>query len=160
MTVGVLLCHVGLESLFMFVGSKNTTEPERRLPPMVIGGIVIPGSLVMYGWTVHYDVQWTVPIIALGILGFGVVVTFIPAFSYLVDAFGIHAASAVAASITIRCITGAVLPLAGPSLYNRLGQGWGNSVLGLIALALLPVPILLITSGKILRQSSRFQVVV
>lgn len=59
----------------------------------------------------------------LGILGFGIVVTFIPAFSYLVDAFGIRVASAVAASITLRCITGAVLPLAGPSLYSHLGQG-------------------------------------
>lgn len=57
MTIGVFLCHVGLESLIQSVKRKDTTEPECRLPPMLVGGIVIPASLVMYGWTVHCNVQ-------------------------------------------------------------------------------------------------------
>ena len=126
---------------------------------MIIGGLIIPISLFLYGWTIHSRVHWIGPVIGLVLLGFGVVVTFIPAFSYLVDAFGIHAASAVALSITLRCVTGAILPLAGPRLYDNLGQGWGNSILCFIALALLPVPLLLMKYGKSLRQNSTLQVV-
>jgi hypothetical protein len=42
-----------------------------------------------------------------------------------------------------RSLLGTFLPLAGPPLYAKLGLGWGNSVLGFIALALIPIPILL-----------------
>ncbi len=77
--------------------------------------------------------------------------TLIPASSYLVDAFGIHAASAMAGSIILRNVTGTFFPLAGPGLYGRLGYGWGNSLLGFIALAFVPVPLLLMGYGGRLR---------
>jgi hypothetical protein len=105
----------------------------------------------MYGWTVQAHVHWVAPIIATGVLGAGLCATMIPASSYLVDSFGIHAASAMAGSIVIRNIFGALLPLAGPPLYSRLNYGWGNSVLGFIALVFVPVPLLMIRYGERLR---------
>lgn len=59
---------------------------------------------------------------------------------YLVDAFTIFAASSLAANTVVRSVAGAVLPLAGLSMYDALGLGWGNSLLGFIALALAPLP--------------------
>ena len=56
-----------------------------------------------------------------------------PIFSYLVDAFGIYAAS-TRDNISLRCVTGAVLPLSGVAMNSRKGRGWGNSVLVFIAL--------------------------
>lgn len=70
---------------------------------------------------------------------------------YLVDAFTIYAASALAANTVVRSIAGAVLPLAGLSMYEALGIGWGNSLLGFIALALLPVPFWILAKGEWLR---------
>ncbi len=67
---------------------------------------------------------------------------------YLVDAFTIYAASALAANAVVRSIAGAVLPLAGLTMYKNLGIGWGNSVLGFIAAAMLPVPFLIIRYGE------------
>lgn len=72
-------------------------------------------------------------------------------FRYLVDAFTIYAASALAANTLIRSIAGAVLPLAGLQMYAALGMGWGNSLLAFIALALLPVPFFIIKKGEWLR---------
>lgn len=132
--------------------------PEHRLPPMVFGGIIIPMGLFLYGWTAQKKVQWMAPIMGLAMLGFGVAVTIIPTFGYLVDAFEIHAASAIAANISLRCVTGAVLPLAGPPLYDKLGDGWGNSVLGFIALAFLPVPLLMMRYGEKIRGSSKLRI--
>lgn len=77
--------------------------------------------------------------------------TLTPAQTYLVDAFGIHSASAVASTLVMRNIFGSVLPLAGPPLYDRLGYGWGNSVLGFIALALMVMPLFLMLYGGRIR---------
>ena len=69
---------------------------------MVLGGVLIPISLFWYGWTVeeHMHIHWIVPIIATAVHGIAVISTMMPAFSYVADAFGIHAASALAANIT------------------------------------------------------------
>lgn len=71
---------------------------------------------------------------------------------YLVDSFPTYAASAIAATKVFQSIGGAFLPLAGQPLYSTLGLGWGNSVLGFIALAFFPVPILFFRYGAWLRE--------
>jgi len=75
---------------------------------------------------------------------------------YIIDAFSIYAASGLAANTVIRSIMGAVLPLAGQSMYNKLGLGWGNSLLAFIALAFLPVPWVILKYGERLRK--RFEI--
>lgn len=60
---------------------------------------------------------------------------------YLVDAYIKFAASVVAALTVLRSFGGALLPLAGLSMYDNLGLGWGNGVLAFVALAMVPVPI-------------------
>lgn len=71
---------------------------------------------------------------------------------YLVDAFAMYAASALAANTVVRSVVGAVLPLAGLQMYAKLGMGWGNSLLGFIAVGLIPVPILMLKYGEHLRK--------
>lgn len=78
--------------------------------------------------------------------------------TYLVDAFTIYAASAMAANTVFRSLAGAMLPLAGPKMYQALGLGWGNSLLGFIALALCGLPVIFWIYGERIRTSKRFQV--
>ena len=71
---------------------------------------------------------------------------------YLVDLFGSEAAaSALGANNLLRYFSGTFLPLAGPGMYKLLGYGWGNTVLGFIALSFLPAPVLLYKFGERLR---------
>ena len=86
----------------------------------------------------------------------GNIIAFIAISMYLIDAFTIYAASALAANTVVRSIAGAVLPLAGLSMYKSLGLGWGNSLLGFIAVGLIPVPILILRYGEWLRE--RFEI--
>ena len=79
--------------------------------------------------------------------------------TYLVDAFTLHAASAMAASAVLRSLVGALLPLAGQKMYSTLGLGWGNSLLAFIALALCPIPWVFWKYGERIRTSQRFRVV-
>lgn len=81
-----------------------------------------------------------------------------PVTTYLVDAFGIYANSAIAASTLTRSFVGAVLPLAGPTMYAKLGLGWGSSLLAFIALATTPPTIYLVKRSEWLRTNPRFQV--
>lgn len=78
--------------------------------------------------------------------------------TYLVDAYTTYAASAIAANTVFRSLAGAILPLAGPKMYERLGLGWGNSLLGFIALALCPLPVIFYVYGERIRNSKRFHV--
>lgn len=79
-----------------------------------------------------------------------------PAQLYLVDVFGSGAAaSALGANNLLRYMSSTFLPLAGPSMYKTLNYGWGNSLLGFLALAFLPGPILFYKYGELLRAKTK-----
>jgi hypothetical protein len=126
--------------------------PECRVPLMIPGACLIPAGLLLYGWTAFYRVHWVVPIMSTTIIGIGNVLVFMCVQTYLVDAFTIYAASALATNTIIRSVAGAVLPLAGQKLYMTLGLGWGNSLLALIAFILVPIPWILLVWGERLRK--------
>ncbi|KAI1421371.1 major facilitator superfamily domain-containing protein [Xylaria sp. FL1777] len=127
-------------------------QPEKRLILMRWIAPVAPLGCFIYGWTAQFHVHWIVPIIGTFVVGFGALFVQIPAQAYLVDAFGSEAsASALAANLIIRSPFGALLALAAPPLYARLGLGWGNSVLGFVTLAFSPIPWLFYRYGEALR---------
>ncbi|KAI4627522.1 uncharacterized protein J4E87_004086 [Alternaria ethzedia] len=65
--------------------ARGDFRPEHRLKMMCIGGFFIPCGLFIYGWSVQYQTHFMVPIVATGIIGFGLLMTFMPATTYLVD---------------------------------------------------------------------------
>ncbi|KAL8950940.1 MAG: hypothetical protein Q9222_003062 [Ikaeria aurantiellina] len=170
-SVGLTYLGIGVGSffgliIFGFVSDKimhhmsrnGEMKPEYRLPPMIPGAFIIPIGLFLYGWTAEKHVHWIAPIFGTGLVGLGLLATFMPVSTYLVDAFTLHAASALAANTILRSLLGALLPLAGRSMYNTLGLGWGNSLLAFIAVALCPIPIVFYRYGERIRKSPRFQI--
>ncbi|RSL50854.1 hypothetical protein CEP54_011719 [Fusarium duplospermum] len=127
-------------------------KPEYRLPPLRVGAIFLPAGLFIYGWTAEYKVHWIAPIIGTAVMGVGNLIIFMTLQMYLVDSFTVYAASALAANAVMRSIAGGVLPLAGLPMFDKLGMGWGNSLLGFIAAALIPAPWLFIKYGEHLRK--------
>ena len=84
-------------------------------------------------------------------IGLGNILAFMAINMYLIDAFMLYAASALAAVTVVRSIGGALLPLAALKMYADLGLGWGNSLLGFIAVGLIPVPFIFMRYGEFLR---------
>lgn len=76
--------------------------------------------------------------------------------TYLVDGFEQHAASAAAAGNLLRSLGGALLPLVGGPMFSVLGVGWECSVLALVAVMLIPMPILFYRHGGKLRRKQLF----
>lgn len=152
MISSVVLCGTFLDHYLQRKARAGNPKPEYRLPPMALGSILVPLGLIAFGWSVQAHAHWIAPIGSTALLGFGFVAVSLAASSYLVDAFGIYAASATAAATVLRNVASAVLPLAGPPLYVKLRLGIGNTILGLIALVLAaPVPLLLMRCGERMR---------
>lgn len=119
---------------------------------MIFYAAFCPISFFWYGWTTDKDVCWIVPIIGMVPFGFGLMGLYLPIQTYIIDSYPTHAASGSAALVASRSLLGALLPLAGPRLFTTLGLGWGNSLLGFISLAFIPVPIFFSQYGKIIRE--------
>ncbi|KAJ5159392.1 uncharacterized protein N7482_006396 [Penicillium canariense] len=115
------------------------SRPKDRLPAIVPGCLLIAIGLLWYGWSAQARLHWVMPIIGSGLSAAGITVVFAGIQTYLIDAFTAYAASVIAANVTVRSIFGTVMPLGAPPLYARFGYGWGNSMLALIALGLIPV---------------------
>jgi multidrug resistance protein len=133
-------------------------KPEYRLPPLIPASIFIPVGLFWYGWSAEKHLHWIMPIIGTSFVGLGMIAMFMCIQTYFVDSFTVYAASAIAANTVLRSLVGAFLPLAGPSMYKALGLGWGNSLLGFIAVLMIPVTVLFYWKGEAIRTHPRFQV--
>ncbi|KAI0123676.1 major facilitator superfamily domain-containing protein [Xylariales sp. AK1849] len=131
----------------------DSPKPEGRLKPMMWVMLAVPVGIFWYSWAAEKQTHWIVPIIGTLFFGFGFLWVIMPTQLYMVDAFGPEAAaSALAANVIVRLLFAAFIPLAGPSLYADLGLGWGNSVLGFIGVAFLPVPVFFYRYGGWLRE--------
>ena len=131
----------------------DSPKPEGRLRPMAWVMPAVPVGIFWYGWAAEKQTHYIVPIIGTFFFGFGILWILMPTQLYLVEAFGPEAAaSALAANVIMRLLFAAFIPLAGPPLYADLGLGWGNSVLGFLGVAFLPVPLLFYRYGGWLRE--------
>ena len=157
MMLGLALFAILSDKLLGQNRNDSPVRPEERLILMKWFGPITPLGCFMYGWTAEYGTHWILPIFGTFIIGLGSLFVVIPAQVYLVDSFGAEAAaSALAANLIIRSPFGAFLDLAAAPLYDKLGLGWGNSVLGFITLIFTPVPWLFYRYGETLR--TRFAV--
>ncbi|KAI1848736.1 hypothetical protein JX266_005595 [Neoarthrinium moseri] len=138
----------------------KTITPEDRLPLVITipGALTFPIGLFVYGWSAQVQAHWIIPQIGTAITGFGSILIFIGIQTYLVDAFVPYAASVIGANAVLRGSAGAFLPLSGLNIYNTLGWGWGNSLLGFVALGFAPLPWIFGLYGAKIRNLNRSQV--
>lgn len=132
--------------------NNGVFEPEMRLPISIYFSFFLPITFFWYGWSTYYVTHWIVPVLGLFPFAFGIIGLYLPLMTYLVDCYPMYAASAVAANTVLRSLAGMLLPLAGPAMYENLGLGWGNSLLGFLCVIMIPVPMLIHRFGSKLRK--------
>ncbi|KAI9046987.1 hypothetical protein LZ554_009062 [Drepanopeziza brunnea f. sp. 'monogermtubi'] len=140
--LGVMVIGGTSDKIYKRYQAKNggVGKPEFRLPALMYCSLFVPVGLFWYGWSAEFENHLLVPIFGTVLIAFGMLSVMLPVQSYLVDAYTQYAASAIAAVTILRSLLGALLPLAGSPMYAALGFGWGNTLLGFVALALVPVP--------------------
>ncbi|KAK5084968.1 hypothetical protein LTR70_006243 [Exophiala xenobiotica] len=132
------------------------TIPEERLPPMIVGAIVLPIGMFWYAWTSSPNITWVPQVLSSAMLGGGTMVAFWQGMNYIIDCYGFYSNSAIAVNTFIRSIAGAAFPLFAHDMYTSLGVAWATSLLGFLCVAFAPVPILFYYYGARIRQKSRF----
>lgn len=161
MFIGLAVLGVASDPLMKKLAAKHNNgkvKPEYRLPLLMYAGVFTPIGLFIYGWTAQYHIQWAVPLFGTMLVGVGMLAAFMCINTYLVDAYTLYAASAMAANTVLRSILGAVFPLFGLQMYNAMGLGWGNSLLAFISLALVPIPWGFYYYGERIRTHPKLQV--
>ncbi|KAK7429177.1 hypothetical protein QQZ08_004392 [Neonectria magnoliae] len=136
--------------------SKGPLAPEMRLPAGMIGSIALPAGMFWFAWTSYSSVYWLSPVAAGVPFGFGLTLIFTAVFSYLIDAYTIYAASALAANTVLRSLFGAAFPLFTRQMYDKLGTQWASSLPGFLALACVPVPFVLWKHGPAIRKKCKY----
>ncbi|KAM3078050.1 hypothetical protein ACMFMG_002648 [Clarireedia jacksonii] len=130
--------------------------PEERLVPMMVGACLFPIGLFWFAWTGNYpSINWAAPTVSGILTGAGIMTIFLQALNYLIDAYLMVAASAIAANTFLRSFFGAGFPLFATAMFHNLGVQWAGSLLGFLAIAFLPIPFLFYKYGEALRKKSR-----
>ncbi|KAF4158046.1 hypothetical protein CNMCM6936_003680 [Aspergillus lentulus] len=129
-------------------------EPEARMWMARWGAVLIPISLFWFGWTSYRSVHWIVPIIASSFFGAGIYIVILSILNYVVDSYQTYSASALAGVILVRNVVGAGFPLFASQMYQRLGYEWASSLLGFLAILLVPIPFVFFYMGRAIRLRS------
>lgn len=103
--------------------AKGQAQPEARLPPAIIGSVLLPIGMFWFAWTDGPEIHWIVSIIAAGFFGSGMVLVFLSLMNYLIDSYVIFAASVLAANAVLRSLFGAAFPLF--TTRGSSPEGWG-----------------------------------
>lgn len=117
---------------------------------------------------------WIVPTLAGVFIGFGIYAVFLQCLNYIIDAYLMFAASAIAANTIMRSLFGAVslpwkiharnysnnkvqvFPLFATYMFEGIGINWGMTLLGCVAALFIPMPFIFYIYGKKIRMKSKF----
>ncbi|WEW55571.1 hypothetical protein PRK78_001002 [Emydomyces testavorans] len=143
--------------------NHNVTVPEWRLPHVIVGGIAFSAGLFWFGWAGYKaSIHWIVPTLSGILTGFGLLVIFLQSLNYIIDAYLLFAASAIAANALLRSVAAAGFPLFSQymasllSFFNGMGVNWAGTLLGCVAAALAPIPLVFYLYGHRIRAKSKF----
>ncbi|CAM1508824.1 Fc.00g025630.m01.CDS01 [Cosmosporella sp. VM-42] len=131
---------------------SQNLAPESRIPLTIPGIIATWSGVLIYGWTAQYRLHWLVVDAGVFIMMFGLQLGGLPTTAYVIESYGNHTSSAMAATQFIKSLTAFLFPLFAPNMYQALGYGWANSLLALVGLFLaVPLPLFLWKYGASLR---------
>jgi MFS family permease len=157
--LGVFVNVQFIDRIYRHLKKRNNDVafPEFRVPAIIIGSTMVPVGLFWYGWSVQERVHWIMPNIGVAILTIGTMICLQNMQGYIIDAYTKFAASCTAAIVVLRSLAGFGFPLFAPYLYQKLGYGWGSSLLAFISIGIgIPAPILFYMYGAKLRAKSKF----
>ena len=159
--IGTQICAPANDRIYRFF-KQNGHEglPEFRLPLLFLGSILVPGGLVLYGWTAQKHLYWIVPNVGAFVYAIGNMICFLCVQTYVIDTYSKSnfAASALATLAFTRSLGGFAFPVfVAPYMFGALDYGWGCSVLAFVAAGVgLIVPLSMWLYGAKLRSKSSY----
>lgn len=113
-------------------------------------------QLFWFAWTNYPSFPPYASIAAGTPFAFGMILIWLSIANYLVSAYTVYAASALAANCILRSLFGFAFPLFAQPMYRNLGIHWASSVPAFLALACVPFPYLLYKYGPAIRKKCKY----
>ncbi|KAK3317600.1 major facilitator superfamily domain-containing protein [Cercophora scortea] len=156
-----VLTSGGLFTVFTMTWYRKRTlrreglrRPEDRLLPMLSGAVILPASLLWFGWSMN--THSAAQVMACYFAGAGLTLTLVSGPVYIADVYDSHRNSALAGHFVVCCLVTAAFPLWAGPLYASLGVQWASSVLAFVFLAMIPVLGFFVLYGARVRSRSRY----
>ncbi|EMD36323.1 hypothetical protein CERSUDRAFT_115253 [Gelatoporia subvermispora B] len=134
----------------------NHVPPEVRLEMAMWTSPLYAIAFFWFGWTSFPHITVWGPLSGAFFLGFSSILLFLSLINYIVDVYLFAAASALAANTVVRSAAAGGLPLFAPRMYSALDPRWASTILGCVALLMMPIPFVLYKYGTTLRAKSKF----
>lgn len=130
--------------------------PEARLPPMMVGSVLLSAGLWLFAWTSGPNISWVAPAIACALFGCGFFAIFQSALNYLIDTFQTWGASAIAANTFLRSVFAAAFPLFIRQVLTALNVDVGISIFAAVSVVMIPIPFLFYIYGRRIRARGKW----
>ncbi|KAL7915349.1 major facilitator superfamily protein [Trichoderma velutinum] len=132
--------------------NKGIREPEQRLWPLAVAGILSCIGLIAWGVGAAHGVHWAVLAVGLGILSFSCVTGSSIVLSYNVDCFKDMSGESTASVIIIRNTLGFAMSYGITPWYSNMGLQNCFIMAGFLSLGCLSTFLFMIWKGKSLRR--------
>ena len=132
----------------------ESPPPEWRYLPALLGSLCFPGGLIMLAFTTTASTGWIIPVIGLGLAGFGATLTYYSATSYTMELYeetSDNAIRARAGGFILTFILGTVFSLFVSPMYQGLSFQWATGVFGFVGIALGVIPWIIFFKGDKMR---------
>lgn len=153
------LCAPGLYSWarYQTEGRRGASiKPEFRLWPAIVSAPLLAISLFWLGWTNYPHISIWSGLTACYALGMALIAIYVSIYEYIIDSYQEHAAVALASITMVRyLITGGMVMAVRP-MYVGLGVQWTLTLLGCVAIILMPAPLIFWKFGPKLRERSPY----
>lgn len=136
--------------------AKPDVTPEHRLPPMILGAVVLPPALLWFGWS--GGAHWTCQVLACFFVGFALQIIFTVGVVYIVDVYQLNTVSALAIHTQVRSLVAATFALFEGPMFNSLDINWSATLLAGVSAVIMISPVLFMIYGARIRSWSRFSV--
>ncbi|KAK0478276.1 MFS general substrate transporter [Armillaria novae-zelandiae] len=131
--------------------SPHPVPPEHRLTMSLYAS---PLFAVAFFWFAYPHVTYWAPLLSGWLIGFSIMGIF--HLNVTTDTYLALAASALAVNTICRSLFGAAFPQFANQMYDALTPRWASSLVGFVALAMVPIPFIFIKYGAKLRAKSKY----
>lgn len=142
-------------------GQAESITPEVFIPPSILGSIMMPIGVFIFGWSSSANQHWIGAMIGAAAFAFGAFLIFQTLFNYMAMSFPRYMASVFAGNDLFRSVIAGCFPLFASALFNNLKTskypvGWGSSILGFISVGMIAIPVAFYKFGPRIRARSRY----
>lgn len=135
---------------------RNTGPPELRLLPALFAAPCLVGSLLWLGWSNYASVSYWSGYGATVLFGYALTAIFVCSYQYIIDAYETSSSTALGSITMVRYLASGGMVVVSRPMYENLGVHWTLTVLGGIAVVMVPVPFVLWRLGEGIRGRSKF----